>query len=103
MSAKKQIDGKASAPAKKSAEKKPRIKVLIADDHSVVREGLVSLISRKADMTVVGEASNGREAVELWKQHKPDVTLLDLRMPELDGVAALKQMRGEKSEARIIV
>jgi DNA-binding NarL/FixJ family response regulator len=103
MSAKKQIDGKASPRARKSAEKKPRIKVLIADDHSVVREGLVSLISRKADMTVVGEASNGRDAVELWKQHKPDVTLLDLRMPELDGVAALKEMRHEKPEARIIV
>src|SRR6267378_3021548 len=57
--------------------KKPRIKVLIADDHSVVREGLVSLIGRKADMSVVAEAGNGREASDLWKQHRPDVTLLD--------------------------
>ena len=103
MSAKKQVDGKASSPAKKAAEKKPRIKVLIADDHSVVREGLVSLITRKADMTVVGEASNGREAVELWKEHKPDVTLLDLRMPELDGVGALKEIRSNNHEARVIV
>src|SRR5437588_12731264 len=55
--------------------KRPRITVLIADDHSVVREGLVSLITRKADMTVIGEAGNGREAVDLWKQHHPDVTL----------------------------
>src|SRR4029453_5466481 len=75
--------------------KKPRIKVLIADDHSVVREGLVSLITRKADMVVIGEAANGRDAVNLWKQHRPDVTLLDLRMPELDGVGALKEIRGD--------
>jgi len=65
--------------------------VLIADDHSVVREGLASLIGRKPDMTVVGEASNGREAVDLWKLCRPDVTLLDLRMPELDGVSAIKE------------
>src|SRR4051812_49486812 len=103
MSAKKQIDGKASPATKKSAEKNPRIKVLIADDHSVVREGLVSLIGRKADMTVIGEAANGQEAVDLWKQHHPDVTLLDLRMPELDGVGALKEIRGDNEKARIIV
>jgi two-component system NarL family response regulator len=87
----------------KSVPKKPRINVLIADDHSVVREGLVSLITRKPDMTVVGEATNGREAVDLWKQHHPDVTLLDLRMPELDGVGALKEIRGNDGKARIIV
>src|SRR3954463_14578771 len=87
----------------KSGPKKPRINVLIADDHSVVREGLVSLITRKADMTVIGEASNGREAVELWKQHHPDVTLLDLRMPELDGVSTLKEIREKDEKARIIV
>ncbi|PYJ14176.1 MAG: DNA-binding response regulator, partial [Verrucomicrobia bacterium] len=80
-------------PLPKTAQKKSRIAVLIADDHSVVREGLASLIGRKADMTVVAEAANGREAVELWKQHHPDVTLLDLRMPELDGVGAIKEIR----------
>src|SRR4029077_194949 len=83
--------------------KKSRITVVIADDHSVVREGLVSLITRKTDMAVVGEASNGREAVDLWKQHHPDVTLLDLRMPELDGVGALKEIRDHDEKARIIV
>jgi DNA-binding NarL/FixJ family response regulator len=77
----------------KPAPEKSRIGVLIADDHSVVREGLVSLIRRKPDMAVVGEASNGREAVVLWKQHRPDVTLLDLRMPELDGVGAIREIR----------
>ena len=87
----------------KSAPKKPRIRVLIVDDHSVVREGLVSLISRKADMTVVGEAANGREGVELWKEHRPDVTLLDLRMPELDGVGVIKEIRGSDEKARFVV
>src|SRR6202045_2078775 len=83
---------------------KARIRILIADDHGVVREGLVSMIQRnKADMSVVGEASNGREAVELWKEHRPDVTLLDLRMPELDGVDAIKEIRGNDENARIIV
>jgi two-component system NarL family response regulator len=86
------------------APDKRRIRVLIADDHGIVREGLVSVIRRnKADMTVVGEASNGREAVELWKQHQPDVTLLDLRMPELDGVDAIKEIRACDDKARIIV
>ncbi len=87
----------------KAAAKKPRIAVLIADDHSVVREGLASLIRRKPDMTVVGEASNGREAVDLWKQCRPDVTLLDLRMPELDGVSTIKEIRAGDENARIIV
>ena len=90
---KKSVKSAAKKAAKVEDSKKPRIAVLIADDHSVVREGLASLIGRKADMTVVAEAGNGREAVELWKQHHPDVTLLDLRMPELDGVGAIKEIR----------
>jgi DNA-binding NarL/FixJ family response regulator len=103
---------KISAKKAKSAEKRaptvgktktPRVTVLIADDHSVVREGLVSLVTHKGGMTVVGEASNGREAVALWKQYRPDVVLLDLRMPELDGVGALKEIRGLDEKARIIV
>jgi DNA-binding NarL/FixJ family response regulator len=89
--------------AGKNAPKKSRIGILIADDHTVVREGLVSLIQRKPDMTVIGEAKNGREAVDLWKQHRPDVTLLDLRMPELDGVSAIKEIRDQDEHARIIV
>jgi DNA-binding NarL/FixJ family response regulator len=83
--------------------KKERIRILVADDHSVVREGLVSLVKRKSDMVVVAEASNGREAVELWKEHRPDVTLLDLRMPELDGVSAIKEIRELDETTPIIV
>src|ERR1700758_746764 len=88
---------------KPSSAKKERIRILVADDHSVVREGLVSLITRKTDMAVVGEASNGREAVDLWKEHRPDVTLLDLRMPELDGVGAIKEIRELDDGAHILV
>ena len=95
--------GKEAASPPKPSGKKPRIRVLIADDHTVVREGLVSLIQRKPDMTVLGEAKNGREAVDLWKQHRPDVTLLDLRMPELDGVSAIKEIRDQDEHARILV
>jgi DNA-binding NarL/FixJ family response regulator len=84
--------------------RKVRIRILIADDHGVVREGLASMINRnRADMTVVGEASNGREALALWKQEQPDVTLLDLRMPEMDGVDVIKEIRAKDKTARIIV
>src|SRR6201990_2522513 len=83
--------------------KKERIHILIADDHSVVREGLVSLVKRKPDMVVVAEATNGREAVDLWRQHHPDVALLDLRMPELDGVGAIKEIRELNPNAHIVV
>ena len=88
---------------KPSSTKKKRIRILIVDDHSVVREGLVSLVKRKSDMVVVGEGSNGREAVDLWKEHRPDVTLLDLRMPVLDGVGAIKEIRELDENAQIVV
>lgn len=81
----------------------PPIRVLIADDHGVVREGLAAIIGRQADMTVVAEAENGREAVDLWGLQRPDVTLLDLRMPVLDGVDAIMAIRRVQASARIIV
>jgi two-component system NarL family response regulator len=93
-------DGKKRAM---EGKKKECIRILIADDHSVVREGLASLIKRKSDMAVIGEASNGREAVDRWKEHRPNVTLLDLRMPELDGVGAIKEIREIDPDAHILV
>ena len=79
------------------------ITVLIADDHVTVREGLAAIIGRQQDMLVVGEATHGREAVELWEKHRPRITLLDLRMPELDGLGALQQIRDLDANARVIV
>ncbi|MGD8401153.1 MAG: response regulator transcription factor [Bacillota bacterium] len=79
------------------------LRILIADDHPVVREGLVALISRSPDMTIVAEASNGREAVEQFFLRAPDVALLDLRMPEMDGVDAITAIRQLQPAARLIL
>ena len=68
------------------------IQILIADDHPVVREGLIAMIKREPDFQVVGEASNGLEAVKKTRELKPDIVLMDLRMPELDGVEAMRQI-----------
>jgi two-component system NarL family response regulator len=80
-----------------------KIQVLIADDHVTVREGLAAMIGRLPDMSVVAAAGNGAEAVDLWRKHRPDVTLLDLRMPVLDGVGALEAIRRQDASARVIV
>lgn len=79
------------------------IRVLIADDHVTVREGLASIIGRQPDMVVIAEAANGRDCVDRWLDCRPDVTLLDLRMPILDGVGAIEAIRREDSSARLIV
>jgi two-component system NarL family response regulator len=80
-----------------------KIRVLIADDHVTVLEGLAAIIGRQADMMVAAEASNGQEAVEMWEKFRPDVALLDLRVPVLDGVAAIQKIRGLDASARVIV
>ena len=80
-----------------------KIQVLIADDHTTVRAGLASIIDMEPDMIVVAQATNGREAVDLWRKHCPDVTLLDLRMPKLDGVGVIDEIRQEEASARIII
>ena len=79
------------------------IRVLVADDHPVVAQGLVALLECEADITVVGQAYDGCQAVELFHQHQPDVTLMDLRMPRMDGVAAITAICTLVDDARIIV
>ena len=79
------------------------IRILAVDDHPVFRQGIAGLIEGQADMTLVGEASNGREALQQFRAHQPDVTLMDLQMPEMNGLDALIAIRGEFPEARIIV
>jgi DNA-binding NarL/FixJ family response regulator len=81
----------------------PKIRVLVADDHAVVRDGLVAMIGKWSDMIVVAEAQDGREAVEKWQEHQPDVALLDLRMPLLDGVEAIDRIRACDTTARVIL
>ncbi len=85
------------------ATAKPAIRVMIADDHPIVCLGLATMIDSQPDMTVVAQASNGREAVEMFTQHTPDVTLIDLRMPELGGVDAIKAIRARHPGAIFIV
>jgi len=80
-----------------------KIRVLIADDHPVVRDGLASMIGKWTDTEVVAEARDGQEAVEQWMKHRPDVSLLDLRMPVLDGVGAIERIRQIEPAARIIL
>src|SRR6266481_2588122 len=80
-----------------------KLRVLIADDHTTVLAGLASIIGMQPDMLVVAEAANGRQALDLWLKHRPDVTLLDLRMPMLDGVGVIDEIRKEDTSARIIM
>jgi DNA-binding NarL/FixJ family response regulator len=80
-----------------------QIKIMVVDDHFVVRMGLSTLINSQADMTVVGEATNGKQAIALFETCKPDVTLMDLRMPEMGGVDAITAIRRENPECRIII
>ena len=77
--------------------------MLIADDHALILEGLAVTIGRQEDMTVVATATNGREAVDLWKEHAPDVALLDLRMPQLNGVGVIREIRDLDVSARVVV
>jgi DNA-binding NarL/FixJ family response regulator len=77
--------------------------VLSVDDHPLLREGIAALVGNQTDMRLVAEASNGREAIELFRTHRPDITLMDLQMPEMSGIDAMISIRGEFPDARIIV
>ena len=79
------------------------IRLLVVDDHAVVRSGLVALLRTVEDMDVVAEAGSGGEAVEQYERHQPDVTLMDLRLPEVGGVEAIRRIRARWPQARVIV
>jgi len=79
------------------------IRILVVDDHPVVRQGTAVLIGSQSDMALVAEASNGREAIQQFRKHRPDITLMDLQMPEMNGLDALVAIRGEFADAKIIV
>jgi len=79
------------------------IRILAVDDHPVVRQGVAVLVGSQSDMTLVAEASNGREAIQQFRAHRPDVTLMDLQMPEMSGIDALIAIRAESPDAKIIV
>lgn len=78
------------------------IKILIADDHRIVREGIRTLLANEPDIKVIAEAENGREAIKLASQHKPDITIMDIGMPELNGIEAIIHIRHQIPSARII-
>jgi DNA-binding NarL/FixJ family response regulator len=79
------------------------IRILSVDDHALLREGIAGLVAGQSDMSLIAQASNGREAIQQFRTHRPDITLMDLQMPEMNGVDAMIAIRGEFPEARIIV
>jgi two-component system NarL family response regulator len=86
-----------------SMESQDKIRVLVADDHPVVRQGVIANVKRRRDMTVVAEAGDGMEALALIKEHSPDVVILDLRMPGMDGLDVLTEVNASKLPAKVII
>lgn len=80
-----------------------KIRILAVDDHELIRKGIAALVEIEPDMTLVAEASNGREAIQQFRAHRPDVTLMDLQMPEMSGLDAIIEIRNEFPDARLIV
>ena len=85
-----------------SSDPKP-IRILSVDDHPLIRQGVAGLVATQADMNLIAEAANGREAIQQFQRNRPDITLMDLQMPEMSGLDAIIAIRGEFPEARIIV
>src|SRR5215469_1046973 len=79
-----------------------KIRILVAEDHLVARVGVTTIVSMQADMEVVGEASNGQQAIEMFRKLQPDVTLLDMRMPVMNGVEAAQKIRAEFPNAHLV-
>ena len=80
-----------------------QIRILSVDDHPLIRQGIAGLVAAETDMTVIAEAANGRDAIQQFRQHRPDITLMDIQMPEMNGLEAIIAIRDEFPEARIIV
>ena len=85
------------------SEADPKIRVILADDHPVVRDGLAAIVNQQADMEVVAEAGDGEEAIALYERHRPDVMVLDLRMPKLDGVAVVQRVLEAHPKACLLI
>src|ERR1700755_1668193 len=85
------------------AEATKRARVLLVDDHALLRTGVANIINQEPDLRVVAEGGNGIEALEAYDQHHPDVTLLDLRMPAMEGVEVVRQIRERDPRARVII
>jgi DNA-binding NarL/FixJ family response regulator len=87
----------------KASSQLPKIRVLVADDHAILRDGICSLLERQPDIEVVGEASNGQEALELAAQTQPDIVLMDIAMPEMDGMQATRLIKERLPGVRILI
>jgi DNA-binding NarL/FixJ family response regulator len=86
-----------------TASTAPLIRVLILDDHPVVRFGIAAIVASQLDMEVIGQASRGREAIEIYREHHPDVTLIDLRLPDISGVQVIRSIRSLNKDAKLMV